>query len=441
MNFVYIHTHDSGRMMQPYGLAAANPALMSLANDGTVFRRMFSTAPTCSPSRAGMLTGTAPHCSGMMGLAHRGFGLDNPERHLGSYLARNGYHTALIGVHHEADKEDATVLGYSEWYYKKNKGNDATDFHHLEKAKEFLGNAKSLNKPFFLAFGMRNTHRPWPKNPNPQPEYVMPPFPVADTPENRLDFCDYLESLSHADECIGGILDSLKENGLWDDTVVLYTTDHGLAYPNMKCNLYDTGTGVAFILRRPGQKHSVCDALCSQIDLYPTVCELLGVPKPEWLQGRSMMPLLDGSADEINEFVFSEVTFHATYEPQRAVRSQHFKLIRFYDGGELQKAPNIDASPAKELYLSRPLARQPRAKELFFDLDADPTERINVADNPAYADEYRRHRIALDEHMKQTFDPLLDGGCLYTVGLGKQINPIDGYGCGKDTVYTITKPE
>ena len=96
MNFVYVHTHDSGRIMQPYGVAADNPALMELANEGTVFRQMYCTAPTCSPSRAGMLTGMAPHSCGMLGLAHRGWSLNDYSRHLGNYLATQGYYTALI---------------------------------------------------------------------------------------------------------------------------------------------------------------------------------------------------------------------------------------------------------------------------------------------------------------------------------------------------------
>lgn len=426
LNFVYVHTHDSGRVMQPYGTAADNPALMELAESGTVFRQMYCAAPTCSPSRAAMLTGTSPHSCGMLGLAHRGFALDDYSRHLGSYLAAQGYHTALIGVHHEADKLNASAIGYSEWCYEKGKGNTATDLNHLGRVREFLSRAKELDKPFFLSFGMRNTHRPWPAAKHPSPDFVVPPYPVADTPENRLDFCDYLESLSQADACVGGLISSLKENGLWDNTIVLYTTDHGPAYPNMKCNLYDTGTGVAFILRRPGRTHAVCDALCSHIDLFPTVCDLLGVGKPDWLEGRSMLPLLDGSAEEINEFVFSEVTFHATYEPARAVRSRHYKLIRFYDGGELAKLPNIDESSAKSLYTSKPLSRTPRPRELFFDLDADPTERINLVSHPAYAKEYARHSGALDDWMRRTNDPLLCGGDMHSMGKGRVIAALDG---------------
>ena len=424
-NFVYVHTHDSGRFMEPYGVAADNPALSQLAREGILFRNMYCEAPTCSPSRSAMLTGTYAHCCGMLGLAHRGFSLNDYDKHLAHHLSRNGYHTELIGVYHESDENSVDKLGYNEWHFEKQDGNTATDLNHLALVKEFLKGAKSLEKPFFLSFGLLNTHRPFPKAKSGRQDYVLPPFPVANTPENRLDWCDYLESLSEADYCVGELVNSLRENDFWDDTIVLFTTDHGPAYPNMKCNLYDTGTGVAFILRIPGKAHKVCDALCSQIDVYPTICDLLNVEKPEWLQGKSMLPLIEGEKEEINEFVFSEITFHASYEPSRCVRSKGYKLIRFFDGGETRKMSNTDASSAKSIYFDRPLAHEPRPKELFFDLIADPAERINLADDPAYAGEYARHAKALDEWMAVTDDPMLRGENMYTLGRGKLVTPPD----------------
>lgn len=82
MNFVYIHTHDSGREMQLYGTSANNPALMKLAAESCLFRQAHCVAPTCSPSRAAMLTGITTHNSGMLGLAHRGFYLNDYSKHL-----------------------------------------------------------------------------------------------------------------------------------------------------------------------------------------------------------------------------------------------------------------------------------------------------------------------------------------------------------------------
>lgn len=112
MNFIYIHTHDSGREMEPYGAGAHNPSLMKLAEESIMFRNAHCVAPTCSPSRAAMLTGMTAHNSGMYGLAHRGFSLNDYSQHLVQYLGRNGFYTALIGVQHEA--KDLNVIGYME---------------------------------------------------------------------------------------------------------------------------------------------------------------------------------------------------------------------------------------------------------------------------------------------------------------------------------------
>ncbi|MBE6608782.1 MAG: sulfatase [Ruminococcaceae bacterium] len=425
MNFIYIHTHDSGRYIEPYGIAADNPSLTALAHEGTIFRNMYCCAPTCSPSRAAMLTGQTPHNCGMLGLAHRGFALERPNDHLANYLRSNGYHTALFGVQHEAVKEDVNKLGYCDIVNKQGKNSVETDFNNLLCVREFLNGSKKFDKPFFVSFGLNNTHKPWPKSKGFESEYVMPPFPIVDTPETREEYCNYLESLSAVDRCVGGVIDALKQNEIWDDTIILFTTDHGLALPNMKCNLYDTGIGVSFILRIPGRTRGVCDALCSQIDMYPTICELLGLEKPEFLQGRSMLPLLDNIVDEINDFVFSEVTFHATYQPMRSVRSKQYKLIRFYDGANEARPANIDAGKAKDIYLDTKYFHKTKPKEFFFDLYADPTERINFAEDPAYLNEYNRHIKALEEWQRRTDDPIIKGATMVDMGRGKRTNAFD----------------
>lgn len=439
MNFIYIHTHDSGRYIEPYGIAAKNPSLSALAREGTIFRNMYCCAPTCSPSRSAMLTGQSPHNCGMLGLAHRGFSLARPEEHLSNYLRLNGYRTALFGIQHEAANCDIDTMGYCDVINRQGEDGVETDYNNLEEVKDFLARHKNSNQPFFVSYGLNNTHKPWPKAENPEPEYVMVPFPIADTPETRMEYCDYLESLSVVDRCVGGVLEALRENKLWENTIVLFTTDHGLALPNMKCNLYDTGIGVSFILRIPGQDRAVCDALCSQIDLYPTVCELLGLEKPEFLQGKSLMPLLNHSMDEINDFVFSEVTFHATYQPMRSVRSKKYKLIRFYDGGNEARPANIDAGEAKDLYLDTKYFYKSKPCELFFDLYADPAERVNLAGDPLYEEEYNRHVKALEDWQERTCDPVVCGVSMLDMGRGKLMNGLDERDPNPGTSFVIGK--
>ena len=102
MNLIYLHTHDTGRCYQPYGYPVVTPGIMRLAVQSLQFNQAFCCAPTCSPSRSAMLTGITPHNCGMLGLAHRGFALSDPSRHLAAWLGAHGYETVLCGVQHEA---------------------------------------------------------------------------------------------------------------------------------------------------------------------------------------------------------------------------------------------------------------------------------------------------------------------------------------------------
>ena len=111
-NIVYINSHDTGRYVQPYGFAVQTPNIQRLAEEGVLFRQAFCANPTCSPSRASLLTGMWPHNNGMIGLAHRGARLNDYSRHLAQFMRRNGYRTVLSGGHHEVDNHEREVLGY-----------------------------------------------------------------------------------------------------------------------------------------------------------------------------------------------------------------------------------------------------------------------------------------------------------------------------------------
>ena len=101
MNVIYINTHDSGRVLSPYGYDIPTDNLKEFAKDALTFTNTYCVRPTCSPSRAGLLTGTYPHQNGMLGLAQRGFSLAKPENHLANFLKNNGYTTCLSGIQHE----------------------------------------------------------------------------------------------------------------------------------------------------------------------------------------------------------------------------------------------------------------------------------------------------------------------------------------------------
>ena len=407
MNVLYIHTHDTGTYIEPYGRGMATPHLMSLAREGILFRQAYSAAPTCSPSRSALLTGMWPHVAGMLGLAHRGFSLRDPGKHLAHVLRENGMETVLCGMQHES--KDRSELGYVRLL---DPGRESGDFNEIDRRNaqrvaEYLSQEK--NRPFFLSFGMSNTHRPFPPA-KVDPGYVGVPDSLYDSPQNRADMAGLQTAATNADDCVGIVLDALKESGLDQETIVLFTTDHGIAFPGMKCNLYDAGIRVALILKIPGHfgGKTVSDALVSQVDIFPTLCDLLEIEKPRWLQGISLLPLLRGQSESVREDLFAEVTYHAAYEPMRCIRTARYKLIRLYNGLDRAVPANMDDGPAKDFVLKHGWLDQPRARVQLFDLYLDPLERVNLVGDRRYETVLRDLDHRLERWMRETRDPLLD---------------------------------
>jgi N-sulfoglucosamine sulfohydrolase len=404
-NIVYLHSHDTGRYIQPYGHPVAMPNYQRLAEEGILFRQAFCAGPTCSPSRAALLTGQSPHAAGMIGLAHRGFRLNDPKQHLAHTLRAAGYHTVLAGVQHVAAHSDRDTLGYNVLHAQPK---DAETF-----AASFLDNAPS--QPFFLDVGFNETHRMGvhfhPDGPKGDGRYCRPPAPLPDTPETRADMDSYWDAARTLDAKIGVVLDALDRNGLTETTLIIATTDHGLAFPRMKCNLTDHGIGVLLILRWPGALASgqAVDALTSQIDLFPTLCDLLSIEKPAWLTGKSLVPVLDGDTDEVNDAVFAEVTYHAAYEPMRAIRTRQWKYIRRFEDRNGPVLPNCDDSPSKDILLLNGWRERPPAREALYDLIFDPNEAHNLIADAASAGVLDDMRARLDRWMRETRDPLLSG--------------------------------
>ena len=418
MNIVYIHTHDSGRYFEPYGYPVKTPNIMKLAKESVTFRQAFSTAPTCSPSRAGLLTGMSPHSCGMLGLAHRGFSLYDYNFHIVNQLNKNGYETVLSGIQHVASGKEqigySRILGNSSFEMSKDFNFDtvAYDESNAAAAVDYIRHSKSKNTPFFLSFGMFNTHRIFPPvNKNINPDYIRPPFPVQDTKENREDFARFLSSIITVDACTGLVLSAVKEAGIENKTIIIFTTDHGIAFPEMKCTLYDTGIGVALILKYPGNPMAgrVVDELVSQLDLYPTICDLIGIEKPERLQGVSLLPLLNSKKNTVRDEIFAEVTYHAAYEPMRCIRTKRHKLIKRFNDRLSVVGSSIDDCIAKSLLVNSGYLDKPHDREMLFDLYLDSVERVNMIGDPGYLEIYNDLSKRLANWMESTDDPLLSG--------------------------------
>jgi arylsulfatase A-like enzyme len=356
-----------------------------------------------------------PHVNGMTGLAHRGFRITDYSRHLARVLAGAGMETVLCGVQHVApDKSDIgyhrVLDGPVDYFTRPDLCPHEWDRENARRVARFL--TEPHVSPFFLSFGLLTTHRPYPQPDPPVPErsHRRPPAVVADTPETRYDMERFLSALDVVDEAVGTVLDAIGEAGLWDDTVILLTTDHGPAFPEMKGTLQDGGIGVSLMLHVPGiaDDGRVEHALVSQLDLYPTMCDLAGITTPQPTEGRSLLPLLRGEAASARDELFAETNYHANYEPGRAVRTERYKLIRRY--GEVAPLPaNVDDSPPKAVMADADYFNVARAAEQLIDLLIDPTERMSFAREPAYRHVYEDLSARLDDWMERTDDPLRVG--------------------------------
>ena len=403
-NILYIHSHDTGRYVQPYGHAIPTPNIQWLADQGVMFRNAFCAAPSCSGSRAALLTGEYCHTNGMIGLAHRGFSLYDYDHQLVRVLMAHGYHSELVGEQHIS--ADPHVLGYDVVH-------DIPDTRVHSVGPAAIESLRSgIREPFFMSVGFFETHRSFfePSSVRDRVYSLPPPF-LPDTPEIREDVAAYKASARSLDHGVGSVLNVLHETRLDERTLVIFTTDHGLAFPTAKASLLDRGIGVSLVLRGPGFAGGrALDELVSQVDIFPTVCDVAGVPTPPWAIGRSLVPLVeDREAPGVRSEIFAELTYHAAYEPQRGIRTERYKYVRRFDDYPYPVLPNCDDSPSKDAYLARRWAERRVARESLHDLFFNPGEGRNLIGVDAYAEVTADLRERLRRWMVETEDPLLNG--------------------------------
>lgn len=402
-DIVLLISHDTGRRLGCYGRGVASPGIDALAAQGLRFDRAFTTAPQCSPSRASLITGMAPHRTGMMGLAHLGFDLDPSLPTLPALLAGAGYRTVLCGTEHEGSRRAPDHHGYQEVLGDAH--GDAT-----QVAQTVLAALPRLARgaPFYLCAGFFSTHRPFPTalagDGGPVPHHV------PDLPGVRRDLAGFQASLRDLDAAVAAIAAAVAALPRARDTLLIYTTDHGIAFPGAKGTLHDPGLETARIARWPArlQAGGSTDALVSNVDLLPTLCELAGAEPPAGIDGRSLVPVLDG-ARAVREEIFAEVTWHDAYRPVRGIRTEEMAYIRHAHPGPTTYMPiDIHRSAAGDCVRDACYRPRPGLEELY-DLVRDPHQRRNLIGDEAYRERHLELMRRLDEWRRATGDPLLEG--------------------------------
>jgi arylsulfatase A-like enzyme len=353
------------------------------------------------------MTGRYSHCNGLLGLANAGWSLPLSERTIVDYLADAGYYTVNVAGQHE--RRDTASYKYREVLGKPG---HRTCHHAADEICGFLKRYDPKQGPFYLNAYSQDVHAPWDREEfvgKYDPDQVKPPPFLPNIPVIRKQLALFYGSISVMDEAMGHVFDTLRETGLEKNTLVIFTTDHGISFPRAKGTLYDPGLTTFVILRWPGhiRPGTVVRSMVGNIDLLPTELELLGLPIPSAVQGCSFAPALVGGTYQPREEIFAERNFHDSFDPVRCVRTTRYKLIRNYSERSRSKLPT--EADEEDTMVTLRMSAKPRSYEELYDLEKDPLEFHNVAEDPAYADVLKDLRGRLDGWMDQTHDFLRGG--------------------------------
>ena len=368
-----------------------------------MFTNYFCSAAQCSPSRASMFSGLMPHRNGMIGLAHRGFKLKKDIPYLPGILRDNGYKTFLFGVQHEIQSGKQEELGYQNFLTAETKFcNDICGVFC-----KFLEECPP--EPFFASVGVVETHQRYPIVENPPGNLKIPGF-LPDCIEVKKDIAGLNIFVQRVDETIGRIISTLEKTGKIDNTLIIFTTDHGIAMPGAKATLFDPGIEIFLIMKGPGiPERKKLECLSSNVDLVPTILDYLGIKIPDNIDGVSLMPVVKDGKKQIRECIYTELTYHAGYDPMRSIRTNKYKYIRSFEVRPFYFPVNVDASFSKGLFKQMGYFDRLRPFEFFFDLEKDPLERKNLINDPEYRVIIDGFRKQLISNMKKTKDPLVLG--------------------------------
>ncbi|MBD3240513.1 MAG: sulfatase-like hydrolase/transferase [Chitinivibrionales bacterium] len=415
-NVIVITTHDTGRHLGCYGIDAVHtPNLDAFADQGIRFTNYFAGSALCSPSRGVAMTGRWPQRNGMLGLCHGAYRwrLNDAEKHLSHLLHDAGYYTALIGHQHETTDVDAQLCfdrAGPDFYPNTWEHIHAEDV--AAEASDFLRSEAAGHSPFYLQLGFFETHRPFGfggKQPDTGKGVYIPPY-LKGTDAARADLALFQGNVRAMDAAVGTVLDALREAGLDQNTLVVYTVDHGLDLPRAKTTLYDPGIEIALLMRWPRggiAAHHTCDELLGNVDLVPTILDLIGIGVPDNVDGTSFAALTRGKDDDVRrEYHFSMMQGHGMGKEIRAIRTATHKLIRNFEVRSEPVPPVVIGDNDKYTGANKYVTVPP--VELY-DLTADPLEVNNLADSPAHAGIRDTLDSRLWQWLDEVEDPILKG--------------------------------
>ncbi len=426
-NILYFVVHDLGRHLPCYGAPIEASNLDAFAESAVRFDRAFCNSPCCTPSRVCAMTGLYAHVSGGVGLAHMGWPLADDVPTIVDYLNEAGYETVHSGMEHERGpgRNRYEVDLQVEW--------ETADAHRaVDEALTYL-QERDRGRPFYLNIGSQQPHAStWSKaeqlygGPVPPERVYLPPH-VPETPQARERLGRFQAAIRYVDNQFGRLLEGLDRLDYAQDTIAVFTTDHGISAPRSKGTLYDRGVEIALLMRLPDGRlaGTAVDHLLQNMDLPPTLLEAAGAAASDALQGRSFWPLLEGSDYRPHERIFVERNFHGEprvfgragdfvdrYDPQRAVRTPEFHYI-------LRLDPRVkcrqwlpwevpqEGRPTGAFGLPEP--REPRPEEELYHVRHDPQEFVNLAGRPEWQDVRRELRRRLVRWMRETDDFALRG--------------------------------
>jgi len=421
-NILWIAVEDISPLMSCYGYDVnPTPHLDRLAEEGIRFANTFMPAPVCSPCRSAMITGmmqttlgTHHHHSSRSQISaiHLPDGFKTiPER-----FRDAGYFTFNHG------KDD-----YNFWYDRESLYSGEYSTHKLygKSGKAIDWNDRKPGQPFFGQIQLRGGKEIYGpdfektvRDPVDRNSFDLPPY-YPDSPAIREDWAKHLDSIQVTDDRVGTIIQRLREDGVFDNTVIFFFSDHGMRLWRHKQFCYDSGLHVPFIVNWPGNAKRLGGAgtsredLVNGLDIAATSLALAGIPVPEGMESRDLF----AKRFKPREYVFSaRDRCDYTIDRIRTVRSKRFRYIRNYHTDRAYMQPNYrDAwditKLMRRLHAEGKLDKiqdrfwsDGRPGEELYDLENDPHEIDNLADQSQFAEELKRHRNILDRWIHETGD-------------------------------------